>query len=44
MKRLLTLLFGLTFLATAAADPRAVATSINTFGLGDADRPPPAGG
>jgi serpin B len=33
MKRLLTTLFGLTFLATAAADPRAVATSINTFGL-----------
>lgn len=33
MKRLLTLLFGLTSLATATADPRVVATSINTFGL-----------
>ncbi len=33
MKRLLTLLVGLTSLATATADPRAVAISINTFGL-----------
>lgn len=33
MKRLLTLLVGLASLTTATADPRAVATSINTFGL-----------